>query len=125
MVIYMIKNLTEAESAIMKKIWELNSPVTSSVLMGYFSEERGWKSQTVSTFLSRLGKKGFLSVKRCGAANEYTAVISESAYEQAGAREVIDRLYNGSVKNMIASLVDCGAISDEEMDELRNWFSKR
>ena len=116
MVIYMIKNLTEAESAIMKKIWELNSPVTSSVLMGYFSEERGWKSQTVSTFLS---------VKRCGAANEYTAVISESAYEQAGAREVIDRLYNGSVKNMIASLADCGAISDEEMDELKKWFSKR
>ena len=76
MVIYMIKNLTEAESAIMKKIWELNSPVTSSVLMGYFSEERGWKSQTVSTFLSRLVKKGFLSVKRCGAANEYTAVGS-------------------------------------------------
>lgn len=73
----------------------------------------------------KTGQKGLLSVKRCGAANEYTAVISESAYEQAGAREVIDRLYNGSVKNMIASLADCGAISDEEMDELKNWFSKR
>lgn len=91
---------------------------------GLFSEERGWKSQTVSTFLSRLVKRAFVS-ERCGAANEYTAVISESAYEQAGAREVIDRLYNGSVKNMIASLADCGAISDEEMDELKNWFSKR
>lgn len=116
------QNLSEAEAEIMSKIWELDVPVSSARLTAEFSETRGWKAQTVCTFLSRLVSKNYLSVEKRGAANLYTAVVSKKDFERSAAMELISKSYNGSVKNMIASLVDGGAISREEMEELKDWF---
>ena len=119
-----MKNLTEAEAEIMSKIWEMNAPVSSAMLLAEFSETRGWKAQTICTFLSRLVNKNFLSVEKRGTANIYTAVISKSDFEHSVTEDLISKTYNGSVKNMIASLVDCGKISREEIEELKDWFNR-
>lgn len=118
------QNLSEAEAEIMSKIWELAAPVSSAMLLAEFSETRGWKAQTICTFLSRLVSKKFLSVEKRGASNLYTAIVSKSDFEQSAAKELISKSYNGSVKNMIASLVDCGAISKEEIEDLKDWFNR-
>lgn len=119
-----MKNLTEAEAEIMSKIWEMDAPVSSAMLLAEFSETRGWKAQTICTFLSRLVNKGFLSVEKRGTANVYTAAISKSDFENLVTEDLISKTYNGSIKNMIASLVDCGKISKEEIDELKDWFNR-
>ena len=119
-----MKNLTEAEAEIMSKIWEMDAPVSSAMLLAEFSETRGWKAQTICTFLSRLVNKKFLSVEKRGTANVYTPVISKSDFENMVTEDLISKTYNGSVKNMIASLVDCGRISREEIEELKDWFNR-
>lgn len=118
------QNLSEAEAEIMSKIWELAAPVSSAMLLAEFSETRGWKAQTICTFFSRLVSKKFLSVEKRGTSNLYTAIVSKSDFEQSAAKELISKSYNGSVKNMIASLVDCGAISKEEIEDLKDWFNR-
>lgn len=120
-----LKNLTEAEEIIMSKIWEISTPVTSIMLLEAFSETRGWKSQTISTFLSRLVDKNYLSVKKRGTANQYQAIISKKEYEQSFAREVINKIYGGSVKRLIASFVESESISRDELEELKQWFNER
>lgn len=120
-----LKNLTEAEEIIMSKIWEISTPVTSIMLLEAFSETRGWKSQTISTFLSRLVDKNYLSVKKRGTANQYQAIISKEEYEQSFAREVINKIYGGSVKRLIASFVESESISRDELEELKQWFNER
>lgn len=120
-----LKNLTEAEETIMSKIWEISTPVTSIMLLEAFSETRGWKSQTISTFLSRLVDKNYLSVKKRGTANQYQAIISKEEYEQSFAREVINKIYGGSVKRLIASFVESESISRDELEELKQWFNER
>lgn len=119
-----MQNLTEAEAEIMSKIWEMNAPVSSAMLLAEFSETRGWKAQTICTFLSRLVNKKFLSVEKRGTANVYTAIISKSDFEHLMTEDFISKTYNGSIKNMIASLVDCGKISKEEIKELKDWFNR-
>lgn len=119
------KPLTEAEEAIMFKVWEIAPPITSVILLKAFTETRGWKSQTISTFLSRLVDKNYLSVKKRGAANEYQAIISKEEYEQNFAREVINKIYGGSVKRLIASFVESESISHDELEELKQWFAER
>ena len=119
-----MQNLTEAEAEIMSKIWEMNAPVSSAMLLSEFSETRGWKAQTICTFLSRLVNKRFLSVEKRGTANVYTAIISKSDFENSMTEDLISKTYNGSIKNMIASLVDCGKISKEEIKELKDWFNR-
>lgn len=78
-------SITDSELEIMLKIWELNVPVTSSLLVSEFWSDKEWKPQTVSTFLSRLVKKQYLAVEKYGASNVYTPLISKEEYEHLNA----------------------------------------
>lgn len=118
------KQLTEAEEAIMSKIWEIEAPITSSILLNEFSETRGWKSQTINTFLSRLVEKEYLSVKKKGNINEYHATISKQEFDQNSVKDMIDKVYGGSIQKMIASFVESDSISKKELDEIKKWFSE-
>ncbi len=120
-----LKALTEAEEAIMLKVWELATPITSAMLLEAFAETRGWKSQTINTFLSRLVDKKYLSVRKRGVANEYLATVSKEDFEQSFAREVVNKIYGGSVKRLLASFVESESISPEEIEELKRWFAER
>ncbi len=109
----------------MYKIWELATPITSYMLLEAFNETRGWKSQTISTFLSRLVDKEYLSVKKIRSTNEYRAIISAEEYAQRSAREMINKIHGGSVKRLITSFVESDAISEKELEDIKKWFSER
>ena len=120
-----LQSLAVSEEEVMRKIWELATPVSSAMLLNAFSEEKGWKTQTICTFLSRLVSKGYLSVEKHGTTNTYTALISEEDFKQMNAENLIDKVYGGSIKNMVASLVDSGHISEAEIEELKKWLNER
>ena len=69
------QSLSESEMEIMEVIWESAAPVTTAQLLEVFSH-KGWKAQTMSTFLSRLVEKGVLAVERRGKANLYTPAMT-------------------------------------------------
>lgn len=119
-----LQSLAQSEEEVMRKIWKLATPVSSAMFLEAFSEEKGWKSQTISTFLSRLVSKGYLFVEKHGTANLYTPAVSEDEFKQINAERFIDKIYGGSIKNMVASLVDSGNISETEIEELRQWLNK-
>ena len=120
-----LQSLAGSEEEVMRKIWELATPVSSAMLLNAFLEEKGWKTQTICTFLSRLVSKGYLSVEKHGTTNTYTALISEEDFKQMNAEKLIDNIYGGSIKNMVASLVDSGHISETEIEELKKWLNER
>lgn len=117
-----LKTLTKAETEIMMKIWELNKPVSSAMIMEEFSETKKWKSQTICTFLARLVNKRFLSVEKKGNSNLYIPIVSKNDFEQSNAEQFFLNFYNGSAKNMISSLIECGTISKKELEELKEWL---
>ena len=47
------QSLSESEMEIMRYVWDSGEAVTTSILLGVFAH-KGWKVQTVSTFLTRL-----------------------------------------------------------------------
>ena len=81
-----------------------------------------WKMTSVLTFLSRLTDKGFLSCTKEGRQNLYTPLVSEEDYRQRESVGFIRRLCGGSVKNLVASLSDAGALSEQDIDELRAFL---
>lgn len=107
---------------VMQIIWKLNRSVQSSELLAIFSE-KGWKGQTIATFLSRLVDKGLLSVtKGKGRANIYSPCLSLKEYKKWEANSLLDTMYQGSVKTFLATLYD-DKVTDDELDELKDWFS--
>ena len=81
-----------------------------------------WKATSVLTFLSRLCDRGFLSCEKEGRQNLYTPLVTREAYLQRESRSFVERLCGGSVKNLVASLSDAGALTENDLDELRAFL---
>lgn len=122
-----LKGISETEMEIMKFLWQQDKPISTVALLSYFNAEKkkGWKLQTISTFLSRLDKKGLLSSKNEGRGTVHYPAISYEEYNSKRAKNVLDVLYDGSIKNFFAALYGDKKLSREEIDELKQWLSER
>lgn len=121
---YTMKNLgklSETETEVIKQIWELGNPVTVSQLMDVFNN-KDWKTSTLSTILKRLIEKGFLKKTMKGRVNYYKTTLTVDEYKKHETKILLNRLYNGNVKNFIAAMVDDEGLNKNDIDELKNWF---
>jgi len=117
--------LSDSELEIMKVIWSVDGPVTTAFLIKEFSDSRGWKSQTINTFLTRLMEKGMLKAEKKGVANCYTPMVSVNEYLGKETRAFLDELHHGSVSSFIAALGGSENLSDEDISALKAWLDKR
>ena len=114
------KRLPDAELEVMQAIWSLEPPVTAAAVQQRVSTE--WKATSVLTFLSRLCDKGFLACEKEGRQNYYTPLVSREAYLQRESTSFVKRLCGGSVKNLVASLSDAGALTEQDIEDLRAFL---
>lgn len=114
--------MSDSEMEIMKVIWASTAPVTVAQLLSAF-ESRNWKTQTVTTFLTRLTEKGLLTAYREARTNFYVPVITPKDYRQLEAQSLLSSMYDGSVQNFLAALYS-GGIDASEAEELKKWFEK-
>jgi predicted transcriptional regulator len=91
----------------------------------FASKGKEWKAQTISTFLSRLVEKGALLATRHGRTNSYAPCLSPADYKLWETQNVLNGLYQGSVKNLISALYDGDKLSDADISELKQWFSEK
>ena len=82
---FMVQQISDAELEIMKIVWGNTEEVT---LFPYIMDElaardKPCQKNTLIVLLSRLMNKGFLSAKKIGRRNEYTALVSETEYQTA------------------------------------------
>ncbi len=118
-----IKRLPEAELKVMQIVWSLSPPVTAGEIQQ--NADKDWKATSVLTFLSRLCKKGFLECKKEGRQNYYTALIGTEEYRRYEGKRFLRSVYGGSVKKLVASLSDAGELSDEDLEELRDFLDQK
>jgi len=114
--------LSETEMEVMQAIWECATPVTVAALLAIFEESKGWKTSTLSTILSRLIDKGYLTKKMEGKVNYYNPTLSAEEFNRHEATSLLTNRYGGNVKNFVAALVDDDAITQEDIRELKQWF---
>lgn len=118
------KKLGEAELEIMQVIWESGKPVTSNYVLKELQEKRKWQLSTLMTSLSRLTDKGFVNCDRSMGVNLYTAIIPESEYKTGASRHFLEKLYNNSIRNMVAALYDNNEIKNSDIAELRKFLDE-
>ena len=118
-----LKRLSDAEAEVMQVIWSVSAPVTVQQVLDVFAQDRGWKTSTLSTILSRLIEKGFLSKTMQGKTNFYSPITTEEQYKAHETQALLKDIHHGSVKSFFAALVDSG-ISKHEIVELRKWFNQ-
>lgn len=116
--------LTECEVLVMKVIWESGEvmsvqEITSRINLKY---KKDWKLQTVSTFLSRAVRKGYLEMKRNGRSFDYYPLVTEQEYGRREIVKCVDNWGSGKLGNLVASFAETRRLSEEEKTHIRRML---
>ena len=113
--------ITDSEYAVMKILWSSDSELTVADVVSRL-QGSSWSASTVSTFLQRLLKKGVIACKKKGKTNLYYPILSQSDYDMDETQSFLSKLYNGSVKNLVAALYENKKLSKEDVSDLKKMF---
>jgi predicted transcriptional regulator len=112
--------LTDAELRLMNIIWA-HEPLGSAELVRLAAEALGWKRTTTYTILKRLSGRG-------AAQNEsstVTSLVSKSDVQRTESREVLEKIYGGSLKMCLVGFLSDGVLSESEAEELKRIIDEK
>ena len=121
-----LQQVSDSELELMKIVWASGGTALYAHIMEELVKRgRVWQKNTVITLLSRLVDKGLLKTSKIGRRNEYTAVVSEAEYQTAQARTLLNKLYQGDAKGLVATLIQGDMLSEEDYAELKRFWEGR
>jgi len=113
--------LFEGELKLMELLWD-HEGATAKELTVLAAETIGWNKNTTYTVIKKLVAKG--AIKREEPNFVCRSRISREDTGREEAKEVLRSFFGGSVKAMFSSFMSEGALSDEEVEELRREISE-
>ena len=117
--------LPEAQFAVMQVVWEQEEPVSGKHVAKSLLSQKGWKRQTVHTLLSRLVKKGFLSVEKQDTEMCYKPLVNREDYLRQETSRFIEVFHKNSLSGLVFALESGTKISDSDLAELMMWLKAR
>lgn len=120
-----MKKLPDAEFEIMKVVWANEPPMITPVIMDKLGKEKEWKIQTVVSLMARLVERGFLRSEKHGKERSYFPIVSKEEYLKFETGNFIRQYHDSSLLNLINTVYDDKALTDEDIDELLQWAKKR
>lgn len=118
------KKLSDAELDVMLAVWQNRPPVLRSDLEEQL-KSHNWADTTVLTLLSKLVEKGYLSLERQGRRNLYAPLVSERDYRRWANRSFLGKMYQSSLRRMVASLVESSDLTDRDLQELEEFITEQ
>jgi len=115
--------LTPLELQIMQVLWELGSGNVQAVQARLPGSTR-LAYTTVQTMLNVLHRKGRVKRVLHGRAYEYQPLISQEKAESHAVRDMVDRLFGGSVEGLLMSLVKARQLDPKKLRKLNRMLEE-
>ena len=109
------EKISDSELELMDVLWRAGEPMPIAAIRTELEKRRDWDSSTVKTLLRRLCEKGAVELERRGM---YRAIITRADYSRWSARRLIGRVFEGSAKKLVASLLSDGQLTEADIAEL-------
>lgn len=119
-----IQKLPESELDIMLVLWKQTNDMSRSEIEKIVNQKKTLAPTTILTLLSRLEKKGFVSIKRVENLNKYHWLVSQEEYQQKEGKGMLEKLYGNSVKNFVAAMYQGREINEEDLKELEGFLKE-
>lgn len=113
-----IKVLTPLERRIMRVLWEDGAGNVQKILQGLTGEPQ-LAYTTIQTTLNVLHRKGRVKRKLVGRAFEYSAAVSQEAADSHAIKDVLRKVFQGSVDDLLLSLVKSKHLNAQKLAELQ------
>ena len=114
--------ITDSELEVMKVLWRAGEALPVTAIRETLQKSRGWEATTVKTLVNRLVSKGAILQEKRNVFY-YSPLISEAEYNRWATGDLIQRLYNGSARDLVAALVQSNGLTQADVEELRRMFN--
>ena len=116
--------LSDSEKEILEWMWKENKEYSYREIFLEFGEdsEKGWKKQTLSTFLTRMEKKGVIFIRKEEAKCYYKTALNKQEYEKKRAKHILNSYFEGSLNQFMLALTGGEVLNNEDADELRKFL---
>jgi BlaI family penicillinase repressor len=105
----------------MQILWNNKRPMTAPEIRKILQEQKNWKKSTVLTLIKRLTDKEVIACEK-KELFYYIPLVTEQEYADYQTQSLVDKLYNGSLKNYVLSLCDRNKLNENDLKELRDYF---
>ena len=110
--------LGKMQYRILQYLWE-NGPATARDITEALSKDAPIAHSTIQTLLRQLESKGSVAHETVERTFIFRAIHQPSDVRETPLQDLLTRVYQGSVYNLMSHLLRHETISDEEMERLR------
>ena len=115
-----MQQVSDYELEVMKIIWANGgTAMYAEIVAGLEAKNNALTKNTMLTLLSRLTDKEILKTSKAGRRNIYTAIVSENDYQADQTIRFLDKIYDGSTKGLVSTLLAKNLLSKSEYSDLQ------
>jgi BlaI family penicillinase repressor len=118
------ETLGDLQHAIMTVLWSRGEATTADVHEALW-QERGLAFTTIATMLRKMEDKGVVAHRAEGRQFVFRPTVSEDVVRRSMVGELVERLFGGDPKALVAHLVSENEIDPGELEALRRRVSGR
>lgn len=116
-----VGKIQDSELEVMRVLWEAGKALPLLDIRRVLSDRCGWEDSTVKTLLRRLQAKHIVKLEKRGI---YSAIVTEEEYNQWSTNAFVNKIFAGSAKKLVASLVSDGKLDEKDIQELSEMFNR-
>lgn len=110
--------ISASELEVLEVLWQADAPMPIAAIRTALEGSHRWDASTVKTLLRRLCEKQAVSAEK-REVFYYQPILTQREYQEWSTRNLIDKAYRGSARDLVASLVERSALSREDLEDLR------
>lgn len=118
------EHLAELQLVIMHALWERGEATVAEVRES-LAPERPLAYTTVGTMLAKLEEKGQVAHRSDGRVNVYRPLLRQDQVSRSMVTDLVDRLFNGDVTQMVCHLLDGSEVTPESLAELKRLIRQK
>ena len=118
-----LHDLTDLQLAILREVWKRKRATVTDVHEA-LAEETGLAKKTIGTMMARLEKQGFLEHSGVGREFVYEPTVSEEEVGRAKVRNIVDRLFGGSVTALVSHALESKDVKPGDVARVRALLAK-
>lgn len=118
------KQLTRLELQLMKVLWDVG-PSNVQGVQDNLPASLKLAYTTVQTMLNVLYRKQWVKRTLRGRAYEYEPLVSRERAASGAIRDMIDRLFGGSVESLVMSLIESKQLNLKKLEKLRTLVDEQ
>lgn len=115
---HLAEKISASEMEVMEALWQADAPLPIAQIREALEQSHSWDGSTIKTLLRRLCEKGVVASEK-REVYYYRPLLTRQVYQVWSTRILVDRVYRGSARDLVACLVQGDQLSREDLRELR------